>query len=506
MALLAQGACGGLTSRLPPPGVNDSVVSAPTEDRVRVHARATRSQSPPPRPRAWRYDISTNEQLSHLDVRLCFEGPAAGALVAGQSPALAFVSDVRVHGSVSTAPLVARDGRISFPSLVDDACLDYRFDVDAALARHDRGLMYRVGPSLVIAHDVWLRPAEYDENAQVKARIDVPDGLALSAPWGSSGDPAYPLSWPTSTFRRRGQAAIGPFTVRAVPLVGGQLDVAVLPGAGANVLDEHLVYRWLSEAGASVSTLYGRFPRTRTQVLVEPVGSGAGALFGLVVRGGEPSVHLLVGPWSDDESLSLREDWVAVHEMSHLAMPMLSRGESWLGEGIATWYQHILRVRSGALTEQQGWQRLVEGFARGRRSLTGRSLLEDSRRMAETGAYWRVYWAGAALAMVIDVTLRLESDGRLSLDETLARASACCLDNERIYRGAELCEVFDRELGTDVFTRVARAGLAEADFPVVEGLLHELGVDTAGERVSLREDAPLSLLRRQIMRGKQEVQ
>ncbi|MFZ9890164.1 MAG: hypothetical protein ACO3JL_21915, partial [Myxococcota bacterium] len=151
-------------------------------------------------------------------MELCFEGPTAEVLVAGVGAALAFVSDVRVDDGPSVGPPMTETGQLVLPSLPDDTCVTYRFDVDAALRRHDRELGYRIGSSVVLPHDIWLRPHRYDETASVRARIRVPDGFALSAPWADSGDPAYPLTWSRSTFRRRGEIAIGRFSVHSVPL------------------------------------------------------------------------------------------------------------------------------------------------------------------------------------------------------------------------------------------------------------------------------------------------
>ena len=47
------------------------------------------------------------------------------------------------------------------------------------------------------------------------------------------------------------------------------------------------------------------------------------------------------------------------------------------------------------------------------------SLADESRSMGRTHAYWRVYWAGAAIALELDVDLRRESGGRVSLDDVL---------------------------------------------------------------------------------------
>ncbi|MCK6549944.1 hypothetical protein L6R52_29190, partial [Myxococcota bacterium] len=85
--------------------------------------------------------------------------------------------------------------------------------------------------------------------------------------------------------------------------------------------------------------------------------------FGLVLRGGGPSVTFFVGDEADDASLV--GEWVAVHELSHLSMPFVERDAAWLSEGFATYYQNVLRARAGLMSAEAAWTELHEGFARG---------------------------------------------------------------------------------------------------------------------------------------------
>jgi hypothetical protein len=53
----------------------------------------------------------------------------------------------------------------------------------------------------------------------------------------------------------------------------------------------------------------------------------------------------------------LRADWTAAHELSHLFHPYLGDDGRWLAEGLASYYQNVLRARSGLLEEADAWRR-----------------------------------------------------------------------------------------------------------------------------------------------------
>ena len=215
------------------------------------------------------------------------------------------------------------------------------------------------------------------------------------------------------------------------------------------------VRRWVIASAAQVSSIWGEFPAVPVQVRVEPVREGGGGdpvVFGHVRGRNRPLVRLLLRGDADDASLD--RDWVAVHELIHLAMPPIRTEDAWLSEGWATWVTEILRARAGLQTEQEAWTEILRGFERGRRP-TGRTLAEDSRRLGETHAYMRVYWGGAAIALLVDHGLRRGPGGR-SLDDAL-RAMR---DMERDDDGdevpaAEWMERLDRWLGRPLFSPTA---------------------------------------------------
>jgi len=87
----------------------------------------------------------------------------------------------------------------------------------------------------------------------------------------------------------------------------------------------------------------------------------------------------------------------------------------------------VMRARAGLITPDKAWEILHDGFQRGASRGGGRTLTDESRDMDETRAYWRVYWAGAAIALIADVTLR-QHGAAPTLDAQMRAIRACCLD------------------------------------------------------------------------------
>ena len=274
---------------------------------------------------------------------------------------------------------------------------------------------------------------------------------------------------------------------------GDRVSISFAPGRRA-ATDEG-VRRWVLASAAQVASIYGDFPFVPIEVRVEPVPGGGGdpVVFGQAKGiGGNPVVRLLLREDADDASL--RRDWVAVHELLHLAMPSIRQEDAWLSEGWATWATEFLRARDGMQTEEEAWREVLRGFERGRRP-TGRTLAEDSRLLHRTHAYMRVYWGGAAIALLLDVDLRRGPEGK-SLDDALRAMREMELEDADEVSAEEWMERLDGWLGRPLFSRTAGACLASREFPPVEAMLADLGVSLRGGRAAFDDAAPGAAARR----------
>jgi len=210
---------------------------------------------------------------------------------------------------------------------------------------------------------------------------------------------------------------------------------------------------------------------------------------------GGPGIELLLR--ADATDADLRRDWVAVHELVHLAMPPVAAGDAWFSEGWATYLTEVLKARAGLQGEREAWNELAGGFESGARSRGGLALREESAKMHGRHTYHRVYWAGAAMAFLADEELRRTTDGRLRLDDALRELRRL----ERTDRGTvpaeEQMERLDAWLGRPLFAPLAARALASNGFPPVEEALARLGVHPgpAGE-VVLDDAAPGAAIRR----------
>jgi predicted metalloprotease with PDZ domain len=186
----------------------------------------------------------------------------------------------------------------------------------------------------------------------------------------------------------------------------------------------------------------------------------------------------------------LRRDWVLPHELSHLLLPFVAREDAWLPEGLATYYQELLRARAGVLSKQQALANIADALRSAVHEGTGRSLAAESRAMHQTHAYRSVYWGGAGQLLIADVELRRRSGGAKTLDGLLAALRAESPGLTPLSAQAVLARL-DALGGVTLFGALARHVETHA-FPDFEPTLAALGVRADG---TLSEAAPLAALR-----------
>ena len=231
--------------------------------------------------------------------------------------------------------------------------------------------------------------------------------------------------------------------------------------------------RWVRESAGQVLLVYGRFPVPSPRVVVVPSESNpwsgdSPVPFGRVTRGGGETVELYVNverPLAD-----LSADWTATHEFSHLLLPRIRWQHKWISEGFASYYQNVLMARAGNYTTDQAIEKLTQGFGRGRGSRPELSM-NDAARAGVRGARYKIYWSGAAIALLADVQLRERTGSAESLDTVLDRFQTCCLPSRRRWSGTELFTKFDSLIDEPVFMPLYRQYADTAGFPDFEAAL-----------------------------------
>ena len=261
------------------------------------------------------------------------------------------------------------------------------------------------------------------------------------------------------------------------------------------------IIEWIQSTADTLKLAYGRFPNSKARIVVIPStenawGSDSAVIFGRVTRRDGEMVELFIDP--DRPIEEFYSDWTATHEFSHLMLPLLSKRYRWISEGFASYYQNVLMSRSERYTPEFAWQRLSEGFARGRESRPDLSPNEAAAG-GISQARMKVYWSGAAIALIADITLRERSNGEESLDNVLGQLQQCCLPSKRRWSGPQLFEKLDTFVTTPVFMLLYRQYANTDGFPDSASLLPKLGVSTNHDgTIALDDGASLAAIRKAI--------
>ena len=175
-------------------------------------------------------------------------------------------------------------------------------------------------------------------------------------------------------------------------------------------------------------------------------------------------------------------------------LPYLNKRHRWVSEGFAQYYQNVLLARSGAYDERYAWQKIYEGLERGRKSRPELSPNEAAEGGIRTGLM-KVYWSGAAIALMADVRLRQRSGGSESLDQVLGRLQQCCLPGDRVWSGTEFFETLDSLMDEPLFMPLYRRYADTAGFPDTAELLTQLGLSISDGEVRFRRKSELAHIR-----------
>ncbi|HNP63124.1 MAG TPA: hypothetical protein PKH39_04265 [Woeseiaceae bacterium] len=257
---------------------------------------------------------------------------------------------------------------------------------------------------------------------------------------------------------------------------------------------------WLCDTARLVNQAYGRFPNPAPRIVVIPSARNSrdgdkAVIFGRVTRRGQETVELFIN--ADRPIDEFYSDWTATHEFSHLMLPLLSQRYRWISEGFASYYQNILMSRSGRYTPELAWQHIGDGFGRGEASRPELTL-NEAATSGIRDARMKIYWSGAAIALLADIQLRQRSEGRQSLDSVLGQLQQCCLPSSRRWSGVRLFEKLDSFLDEPVFMPLYRQFADTRGFPDMQPVLQSLGIRLGSIEAALDNQQPLSSIRRAI--------
>ncbi|HET9930533.1 MAG TPA: hypothetical protein VFQ35_07595 [Polyangiaceae bacterium] len=360
----------------------------------------------------------------------------------------------------------------------------YRIDLDALAEGHHRALARRSGESLLAPTSSYLMyPWPLDVGIPVRVRFEAPPELAVSSGLEREGD-HYRLEAheiPVATY-----SAFGKLARDVVPIDDAreELDVTVLDGELA--VNEQRITRWAAERARAVSAFYRGFPAARASLFVVPVPNRREVVFGNLLPESSPAAVLEVGSLTNDAALD--DDWVLVHELFHIGVPSFHGEGKWFDEGLATYFEPIIRVRSGLLEPLNAWREFALTMPRAERALT-RDGLEQSDD---------IYWAGAIFCLLADVTAREQSQGRQGLEDGLRKVRAAGGNASEVWPLKKTLEIADSAFAQPVLVPLWKR-YARKPAPLdLAALFEALGVTRDGSGVHLSDAAPRAWVRRSI--------
>jgi predicted metalloprotease with PDZ domain len=396
---------------------------------------------------------------------------------------------VLVDGAVDRPLPRGREAWIA-PACQGACTLRYELDL-VALADGCRGheCARRVGEAFLGAASEWMLRPEAGSDAEIRVALAGGDAARFATGLRRDGHGGYVLRQ-----RELGEAAytaFGELRQSHVDVPGAGLDLVLLGPPLA--MGDAAVLAWVKDAATCVARLYGGFPAQAT-IFVIPVRGADEVVFGRVMSLAGGSVALLFG--TETKPSSEHSDWVVVHELSHLGTASLVGEAHWLEEGLATYYEPILRERAGWMTEAELWRHFVDQMPRGQHQAGDPPGLEERDDIDST------YWGGALFCMLADLEIRTASHGAKSLDDVMRAVHDRLGDATHGTRLADFLRVGDEATGTGALAGV-HARFATAGEPVdLAATWRSLGVVTAADgSVTLRDDAPLAAVRRAIATG-----
>jgi len=367
--------------------------------------------------------------------------------------------------------------------------LHYTLDLEALAAscRHI-DCARRIGDAVIGTAASWILLPDPAGDASI--HVDLRGDSSRFAT-GLRRDPAGGYTFTARQLSEASYTAFGTFRRASLAVSDATLQ-AVLLGQPLAMGDEAAT-SWVKDAATCVAGLYGHFPVDAT-VFVVPVQGADEVVFGRTMALSGASVALLFG--SQTKAATEHDDWVVVHELSHLGTASFMGEGHWLEEGLATYYEPILRERAGWMTERQLWEHFVREMPRGLPRPGEPPNIEERDDIDST------YWGGALFAFMADLRIRTETRGTRSLDDVMRAALARLGDSTHEARLSDFLRTGDEATGTDALGSVDAGFAVQGQAPDLDATWRSLGVEPKADgTVVLHDDAPLAAIRHAIGLG-----
>jgi hypothetical protein len=461
----------GTAAPSPKPAVEQPDAGPHADSRLQTLIAATPKAS-------WHYDV-TRDGSGDLLVEAQIRGAASPGLHVDR-PAGRYVHDLVVRSGNAWLPVEGLDA----PACQQSCRLRYRFGLFAAADElADTSVADRHEDTILSPPTAWLlRPQ--NEDTSLVFRVAAEPSTFVTGLWPLEGV-EHTYVGDSNVFWRAPYSAFGSFHQHARDIGEARVEVAI--AKGGQVLNEEVVMAWLDDGMKAVTAYFGRFPVPRAMLIVLPTGGSR--VHGKELGGGGASVLLWVG--SEAGQAKLARDWVGVHEMVHLALPMMPYRFGWLAEGLATYVEPLARAQVGLVTDQVVWRDMLRGIPKGQPE-------PGDRGLARTRTWGRLYWGGAMFALVADVEIQKRTGGKMGLQDALRATIARGGHNGASWSIDEFMAACDTATGTSVMTEQYAAWSHTPVTVDLEGLWQQLGVTLSGRAVTFDDTAPLAHIRKQM--------
>jgi hypothetical protein len=452
------------------------------------------------KPETLQFNLTISERLDNIAVEVCFDASDRPVtLIADEALAKRIENVGEILADGSRRSLVMRHRRIEM-SRTEASCIYYAVRLSERQINEWRSGFNRHNGAVVLGLDHFLlRPTTHTDWSGVRLNFSPNPSIKVLAPGKLRITPHGAQSFKFQNRPANWTAAVtfGKLTLSVVRVADVDVRIAIVGAIAPDVALK--LQAWIGSGLNTLTSLYGRIPVPDLQILVVPLERNADPVpWGEVTRGGADAVHLYVDstrPLSD-----LTNNWVLAHELGHLIHPYLTRSDAWFSEGVASYYQNVLRARAGLITPQLAWKKLNAGFERGAAQATRTdTLAEDTPAMLDKGRYMRVYWGGAAIALMADLDFRRRSQGRISLDWVFDRYARCCLPSKQRVTALALMIALDTIAEMDVLVPLYERYAMTSQFPDLTQSYQELGIAKRGGTLAFSQAPDAGYLRAAIM-------
>jgi len=249
-----------------------------------------------------------------------------------------------------------------------------------------------------------------------------------------------------------------------------------------------LLTQWVERSAHIVANYFGQFPVGAVRIVVIPVEGGrvaGGTTFG------QPAAVIRVRVGKSVDAAALRDDWVLVHEMTHLALPDIGDDHAWLAEGLAVYIEGVARVQSGNRTLEDVFSEEERSMPRGMPAAGDAGLDHDH-------SWGRTYWGGAMFCLLADVGIRQRTHNRFGLQDAMR---AVLRGSGGLTTQWDINKVFaiaDAAVGVPVMSELYEQVKDKPFAPDLPALWRSLGVENDGGTVRISDQAPLAAIRKAI--------